>query len=153
MRGDGIVNQSIHAPGGESGAEAFAVAGSNDVQVPCVMGSLWSPRQADGEFGERLVIARREPCSSGVPFVETTELRSEHCRLDLIEPAVEAYHFVHVFLARSVVAQDAQSVGDVIVIGGHPAAVAERAEILAGVEAPCRGRAECARSNTVKRGA
>ena len=67
------------------------------------------------------------------------QLHAQDGGLQWVEPAVVALHFVHVLHARAVVAQHAEAVGQLRVVGGHGAAVAHGAQVLAGVEAPGHG--------------
>ena len=64
---------------------------------------------------------------------------AEEGGLERVEPAVVARDLVDVFDFGAVVAQPAQARGELGVVGGDRAAVAEGAEVLAGIEAPGDG--------------
>jgi len=64
------------------------------------------------------------------------QLHPQHRRLQLLQPAVEPLDLADVAFALAVVAQHADAVGELRVVGGHRAAVGQGAEILGRVEAP-----------------
>ena len=72
------------------------------------------------------------------------QLGAQHGGLDLVQTRIDARQVVPVLHAAAVVAQLAQRGGQFVVIGGDGAAVAQRAEVLAGVEAEARRVAQAA---------
>ena len=71
--------------------------------------------------------------------VQRAELDAQQRGLQLVEARVVADLVVVVLDARAIVAQHPQPFGERRVVGGHGAAVAERAEVLARIEAPRHG--------------
>ena len=61
--------------------------------------------------------------------------------LNGIQPAIEPFHFMEVFLALTVIAQHPNFFGQIRVVRGHGTAFAARAKILSRVEAECGGAA------------
>ena len=126
------------------GGQGVAAAAADREDVPRV-------HVADGRGGEvhegpreALPVDVGDVGTTDVPRVEPGELDREDRRLELVEAAVEAALGVDVALRRAVVAQAAQAVGQGGVVGRHGAAVSERAEVLARVEAPRAGVSEAA---------
>ena len=78
----------------------------------------------------------------GVVLVEIFQLHAQHGGLDLVEAAVAPFHVEHVLAARTVIADGSHHVGQRAVVGRHGSGVAERAEVLARIEAMARGVAE-----------
>src|SRR6185295_14138161 len=74
--------------------------------------------------------------------VEALQLHPEEGGLDLVEAGVRPGFLVHVLGFGSVVAKLAQASGQCIVARDDGAAVAQRAEVLAGVEAEAGGAPE-----------
>ena len=69
-----------------------------------------------------------------VPGVEVLELDSQQCRLEPVEPFVEAELHVLALDPLAEVAQTAEPAGQQRVVGADSAAVSKRAEVLARVE-------------------
>ena len=92
-------------------------------------------RSQAGPIGVGYLAARLRPA------VEMGELHGEHRGLDRVEPAVGAAGVVVVPRA-TVVAHPPQLRGELVVVGGDRAGVAERAEVLARVEAEASGEAD-----------
>ena len=67
------------------------------------------------------------------------QLDAEEGGLEGVEAAVVARDLVDVFEVGAVVAQPAQARGELGIVGGDGTAVAEGAEVLAGIEAPGDG--------------
>ena len=77
--------------------------------------------------------------AAGVVGVEVAELDGEDGRLDFVEAAVATAVLEYIFAGRAVVGEGADGAGEVGIVGGHGAAVAQGAEVLAGVEAVACG--------------
>ena len=92
--------------------------------------------QADGGRGKRGPVSHHDRPASLVPLVQPGELGVQHDRLDRIQTAVGADQFVSVMGSShaAVVAHTPDPVGEISVGSDHGAGVAERTEVLAGIE-------------------
>ena len=72
------------------------------------------------------------------------EFDAQQRGLQLVEPRIEAFEFVVVLGARAVVAPGPELVGQLRVVGGDGAAVAQRAQVFAGVKTEARRVAQIA---------
>ena len=77
-----------------------------------------------------------------IVLVEMLQLHVQNCCLNLVKPAVAAFIFEHVFAGGAIVRKGAHRFRKFGVVGSHRAGIAERSEILAGVEAVAGGVAE-----------
>ena len=111
--------------------------------MPYRLGPLRRARQAEArDTGQLVVVARGQPAAMLVPGIEPWQLDAQEGRLHLVEPRIEAALQVHVFHPAAVVAQHAQPLGQLGIVGGDRAAVAEGAEILGRKETVRAGMAE-----------
>ena len=91
---------------------------------------------------EQLPVVRSAGAPRLVPGVEVLELDSQQCRLEPVEPIVEAELHVLALDPLAEVAQTAEPAGQQRVVGADSAAVSKRAEVLARVEGEAGGGAE-----------
>src|SRR5205085_1185401 len=67
---------------------------------------------------------------------------AQHSGLDLVQPRVVAHVLKMPFIPRTVKAERARQLGQLVVVGGYRAAVAETAEVLRRVEGDRRDVAQ-----------
>ena len=91
--------------------------------------------------------------TTGVVGVDVLQLHAEQCGLQFVEAVVGALDEILVFLVRTVIAERADHVGELLVLAGERAGVAEGAEVLARVEAESRGVAPSAGLDAAEVGA
>ena len=86
----------------------------------------------------------RDATAVVIVVIDVLQLDAQDDGLQFIQPAVVADHVVMITLAAAVVAQDAQFVGALFVVGRDQAAVTEAAQVLAGEKAERAEVAEAA---------
>lgn len=109
---------------------------THDVKVPDVFAAVDGGGQHEVEVGQQLAIVRGYLLAAGIPPVQVCELDAQHGALQRIETAVHAGDLVYVLHTRAIIAQDANAIRQIRAIGGNSASIAERAEVLARIEAP-----------------
>ena len=110
-------------------------------------------RQLDEIAEAELGVARGSFAAAAIPFVEMRQEEPEERRLQLVEPRVVADEVEVDLVARAVEGEDAQTLGERVVVRDDEAAVAEAEEVLRREEAVRREdtvlrnarRAECLR--------
>jgi hypothetical protein len=98
---------------------------------------------------KRLTVERRHGAPLVVPEIQVRKLQTERNRLDRVQPCRVADHPMHVLLGLPVLAERPDRRVDRGIVRDERAGVAERAEILAGVEAERRGGAAGTRPQSV----
>src|SRR6185437_8534083 len=78
--------------------------------------------------------------------IERRKLHPEDRRLQLVEARIHAGEIADIALAPAIFAQRLETPGKTVVAGHHHAAIAERTEILGGIEAERGEIAEAART-------
>ena len=122
-------------------SKRVAVGDAHRVQVVDALGARVLDQGAAGSW-KQLSVERRPRPSRGVSGVELAELDPQHRGLEPVEPFVEARLDVLSLGPLAEVAEATAPLGDRIVVGTDRAAVAERAEVLARIEAERRDMAE-----------
>jgi hypothetical protein len=134
----------------DGGADAFrlqalqhsiAMGDANDVEVPGVPGDDLRARHR--QLAQELVVADGGGGATRVPVGEVRQFDAQDRSLQFVEPAVRPPQRMVILLGRAVIAHGAQALGDLAVVGGHGAAVAPGAQVLAGIEAPGGGASMC----------
>ena len=95
-------------------------------------------RQLDEIAETELGVARGRLAAAAVPLVEMRQEEAEERRLQLVEARVVADEVEVDLVARAVEREDAQTVGELLVVRDDEPAVAEAEEILRRKEAVCR---------------
>mgnify|MGYP006943504108 FL=1 len=139
---DGVMDNGLDAVVGEVLLELVAVGGADGEYVEYVgvgVGDTW---EDDCGVGDVVDVRAGDLFAAGVVGVEVSEFDVENCGLDFIEAGVASDVAEDVFACGSVVGKCADGVGELFVVGGDGSAVAECAEVFAGVEAVAGGVAE-----------
>ena len=139
VRRNRVMNQRADAGIGQRLLQRVALRVPHHVQVPHRLGPFGHLRQGQAAAGQALLVARGDGAAAFVPLVQMRQLDAQDGGLQRVEPAVVALHLVDVLHPRAVVAQHAEAVGQLRVVGGDGAAVAQGAQVLAGIEAPGHG--------------
>lgn len=146
------MQQRLHAPLRKPRGQFVTPGVPGDEEVPGRLGPRRRDRQAKaGDVGEHRHVGRRDRAPAAGPGVEVAQLDREHRGLKLVEPRVDARFLVMVLARRAVIGPPADRVGPVGPVRHHAAAIAERAEILAGIEAERRDVAQRADLAAVQR--
>ena len=122
--------------------ERGAALGAHGEQVVDVRRARRVARQPERQPRERREVARGERAALVVPCVEALELGAQHRGLQAVEASVVPDVIVAVARALAMLAELADARGGVVVAGRDRAPLAERAEVLRGVEAEARGVGE-----------
>src|SRR5688572_30761504 len=116
--------------------ELVTPCGANDEEVPDRRDGLrhgWEEQIADAD--QRLAVEPRRRTPLRVPLLEVRQLVQERDRLDRVEARRPPRNLVAVLLPLSVLAKRDDAIGELVVVCRERAGVADRAEVLAGVEA------------------
>ena len=133
--GDGIVDQRADTGGGQFFLEVVALRSPHDEEVPDGVGPLGNGGESyAGDTGQAFKVLPGDDLAPGIPFIELAEFDAEKSGLEFINAGVETGEVVLVLDACAVVAQGSHFFGQIMVIGGDRAGVAERAEVFTGVE-------------------
>src|SRR5262245_25264856 len=122
-------------------AELLAISREHGEQVIDVA-RIELRRHERGRTGKSLPIPPRQLATAGGPALEIRQTRTQNCGLQLVETAVHAELDVLVRLGLAAVAEPFEPVGQGAVIRGDRATIAERAQVLGGVETERPGCAE-----------
>lgn len=114
---------------------AFAIGNQHREEVIDILRIREARRQGDERIAQMLIIVRRNSLPMSVVLLQVLELNVQHRGLNLVQAGVAAGVFEDVFLLAAVVGQGPHRRCQFRVVGGHGAAVAQGAEVLAGVEA------------------
>ena len=103
----------------------------------------WRVLHSDpGEYGELSEVQVSDLLSAAIPWVQVAKFHSQKSSLQFVQPRVETFILVVIFLLGAVVAEHADTVRQFRIIGCHRAAIAECAEVFARIKAIPRGVAE-----------
>lgn len=126
-----------------------------------------APLRTDGEYMEHVVVATApvgesdvripyivkiylgQPATMFVVGVYVFQLHVQHRGLNLVKTRIVALVSEYILALRAIVAERTDSLGKFAVAGGYGPAVAERAEILAGIETMRRGQSEASGTFTI----
>ena len=129
-----VVHPARDPLGRERVPHAIAGLRPDHVQMPDGSRPLRDLRR-DDDAVEQLRVRRSVTPPQLVPVVEPPELHAQHRGLERVEPFVAADRDVLVLAALPEVAEHANRRVELLVVRGHGAGVAVRAEILARIEA------------------
>ena len=140
VRRDRVVDDRVDAGLREPRLQRVAPRMAHDEQVPHRLGPVGHRRQREPvDAGEPLEVARGHRAPALVPLVQAPQLDAQEGGLQRVQAAVEPRQIVVVLHLRAVVAQHADALGQRVVVGRDRARVAQRAEVLAGVEREAGG--------------
>ena len=148
--GDGVVDVGGDAGLLERLADFVACGGTYDVQMRHVVVAEFV-RGFQGRACERGGIGARDLAAAGVPLVEVRKFDAQDGRLHFVHAAVAAVLGALIAAGPAVLAQRSHFARQRFVVGRDRAAIAERAQILGGVEAEAAERAPTARLATRER--
>ena len=131
--------RAADALGGQVPLQGVPVDAAHHVQMPDVAAGLTDPWQADVRVADAGGVRGGDAAAALGIGIETAKFDAQHGGLKLIQSAVDPAQLMHVLGLRTVVAQRPQRVCQGRIGGGDGAAVTERAEVLAGIEAESRG--------------
>ncbi|ODS62993.1 MAG: hypothetical protein ABS41_07415 [Arenimonas sp. SCN 70-307] len=117
------MDQRTHAYLGQLCLQCIALRMPHHEQVPSGLRPRRHFRQQQISHCQPIKILARDCRTTRIPFVQTLQLDSQHCRLDRIQTAVVALHLVNVFHARAVITQHADTVRDFWIVGGDRATI------------------------------
>src|SRR6266536_4192981 len=116
--------------------ESGRVGRPDPEQVPYGGAACGHRRQLQiADARESLEVLRRDCRALAIPLIEVGELLQQHERLDRVEPCRVSRAVVDVLRSLAVLPKRAHIFGELLVIRYESTGVAERAEILPGVEA------------------
>ena len=124
--------------------QLVAAAAQHGVDVEHALRHAPFVRQAHQWVGDMRVVKACHVAAAGIVGIEAGQFHVERGRLYLGEAAVDALHAVHVFLLCAVVGKHAHRLRQFLIVGSHAAAVAECAEVLAGIHTERCGMAHAA---------
>ena len=133
-----VVDRAGDPFGLEVAAQLVAMLGADDVEVVDVVTPLGDDRRGDQGLGEPLP----RFATALVGLVEVAELDVQDRCLEAVETVGAGGHLVVVAGALAVGAEQADLLGDLLVVGDKRAAVAPRPEVLGRVEAEAADVAE-----------
>jgi hypothetical protein len=130
------VDPGTHALRLQLRQHVVAVADAHDVEMPDVDVPRQGDRQAQaGDVRQEVAVDLGRCPALLVPAVQPAQLREQHDGLQGVEARVEADAHVLVLDRAAVCAEQANRLGQTVVIGGDGARVTVSAEVLARVEA------------------
>ena len=123
--------------------ELVAVFDQDDVKMIHRLGKgcLCHPNDP-GYFRQQRIVAGGVGAAGLVPLCEAFEFDTEHAGLNGIQAAVVAFDHVKIFFLLAVVADHADFLIDVFIVGHDRPALAAGAQVFAGIEAEASGSAE-----------
>lgn len=142
MGRDGVVDEGLDVVLPEVLLQAVAlVAEDGEEVIDVVLGSdmAW---QTHERVGYTFIIESGDSGAVAVVVVEVGKLGREHGGLQLVDAAVVAGVSEHVLLGRTVVAQGTYYGSQLVIIGSDATGIAQRTEVLAGIEAVTCGVTE-----------
>src|SRR5206468_4725745 len=111
-----------------------AIVGQRDEQMIDVT-RLEFRREPHCGSGEGLAIPSGERTTPARPARQQRQARAQNCRLQFVEPRVDAWLQVTILIRLPAVAKTPDALGYRAIVRHHRATVAERAEILRRVDA------------------
>src|SRR4051812_47151530 len=130
--------------------QPFALGRFDDVEVKDVETIRQQRQRAHRRFGECVRVGRGDLGAAFVPALEVRKPRPQDRRLQFVEPAVHTYVDVVIAVGLPVLADSAQTFGELVVVRYDRAPVAERGEVLRRVKAEATEPADRSRDATVQ---
>jgi len=136
VRWDRVVDQGADPGPGQTFLQPVAIARAYDVKVPGRIGPVGNMRQDQIAAAQAFGVGRCNRAAAIGPGIEMRQLGPQDGSLDRVEARIHALHLVHVFHPAAIVAQHADAVGQIGAVRGDRTAIAQGAQVLAGIEAP-----------------
>src|SRR5947208_2671099 len=137
-----IMNAGADRRGAQMLAQAIAARAADYVLVKDVAGTGPARRQRNRQPGETIVVARGNRLAPLVVAFEPRQLDREDCRLDRVEPRVDARAGADVTLAPAIFANFPSRFGERGISRGDDSGIAERAQIFGRIKAEAGDVAE-----------